>query len=147
VQGSHAAVAQARLESLADCLESAGQPVAPRTARLGHLGAPPATAVHYRCANADQRAGRNAARHEVVADRDEDLRLICLEGEGDHAITELGAKRAGEALQLLHRVKRRGVGHETCSVNGLRASRELPRLSRAAAAGAQTPLQFLVLAV
>src|SRR4029078_3616699 len=63
----------------------------------------------------------------------------------DHAIAELGAERAGKALQLLHRVEGRCVGNETRPVHGLRAPRQLPRLLRATAAGAQTPLQVLVL--
>ena len=42
----------------------------------------------------DERAGGHAARHQVVADGHEQLRLVRLEAERDDAVAQLGAQRA-----------------------------------------------------
>ena len=69
-------------------------------------------------------AGRDAARHEVVADGHEELRLVGLEGQRDDAVAQHAAEVLGERLELLHRVERRGIGEKPRPVDccALRAS-------------------------
>src|SRR5688500_4525465 len=88
-------VTQRRFECLADSGQGTRQPIAPRPAGLGHLRPAAALAVDQRRAVADERAGTHAARHEVVAHRYEELRLIGFEPERDHARAELGTQRLG----------------------------------------------------
>src|SRR5688500_14641704 len=138
------AVAQVRLERFADGLERTGHAVAPGTSSLGHLGATATAALHHRRAVSDQRPGVDAALHQVIAHGYEELRLVALQSECDDAVTELGAQRAGEALQFLHVVERRCERHEPGPIHRLRGAREDARLRRPAGAGAQAPLQFTV---
>src|SRR5687768_5303814 len=102
-------VAQRRFECLADRGQGARQSITARAAGLRHLRAAAALAVDQRRTVADERAGADAARHQVVAHRDEELRLIRLQPERDHARAELGAQRLGVRLQILHRFELRGI--------------------------------------
>ncbi len=74
-------------------------------------------------------AGRNAARDEVVADRHEDLGLVALEPQRDHAVVEGAADVLRDALERVDRLERPGERDELDARRDFfRPRRELARL-------------------
>ena len=83
----HADAARSRATAL-DGRDRVAEPLPSRALALGHLRAPAARPSMLRSRPSDERAGRDAPRDEVVADRDEQLRLVGVEPERDHAVAE-----------------------------------------------------------
>ena len=75
-------------------------------------GRPPPRPSRAGIASVDQVAGRDPAGDEVVADRDEELRLVSVEAERDDARPERAADVSGGRLERVHRGVRERRGDE-----------------------------------
>ena len=95
-----------------------GRPTAARTAAIASpspsrrvplpwaiSGRPPPRPSIALTACLDERAGGDATRDEVVADRDEQLRLVGIEAERDDAARQRAADVLGEALERVDRLE------------------------------------------
>ena len=82
------------------------------TLALGHLRAPAAPAVDGRHRGRDQTRGGQAPRHEVIADRDPDLRQLVVHHERDDARAQRAVDVLRVGLQFLHRGEWCGEGDE-----------------------------------
>src|SRR6185436_16803708 len=109
----HSALRRAvRPDCVTNGLEGRRQPLAARSLSLGHLRPAAATPVHPGHGDADEVAGGDAARDEVVADGDEDLGLVGIQSERDDAGPEHAADVACRAFEGLDRVVRGGPGDQ-----------------------------------
>ena len=90
--------------------ERVRQPLAPRALALGHLRAAAALALERPAiATRTRSPADDPALDEVVGDRDEELRLVGIEGERDDPGPERAADVLGVGLQRVDRVERAGV--------------------------------------
>src|ERR1035437_1911400 len=117
-----------------------------RSHALGHLRPAAAAPRHRAHRDLDQLPGRDPTLDQILADRDEYLRRLGVEGEGDHARTDSGANLLDVALPLFGGVEGAAVGHELDARSRfIGVSGDVGGFRQAAAAGTEPTPRFLEL--